>query len=176
MLLRFYIFSTVTGCPEAANKRYCDEAFAGIEAAEISLFGESFTNHWDEFYTTLPEEGELSQLKIEKLPALVIYDADRQQALFKLEKDKINQENVMAACITAWRLQPDPNNNTAYVTPSGQTLTAGELLDAKPCPSWIPDFLCNGFGKRAWNGFGLDAILLYALLGLLVFIVYKTLR
>lgn len=174
MLLRFYLFSTVTGCSEPANNNYCDQAFAGIAAAEQSLFGQTFTDNWDEFYTTLPEEGEQEQLGIEQLPAFIVYDVERQQALFKLEGRQISKANVTAACISAWRLQPAPNDNSAYVTPSGETISAGELLQARPCPSWIPDFMCNGMGRRSWGA--LDSILLVLLLALLAFIVYKMVK
>lgn len=176
MLLRFYLFSTVTGCPNTANKRYCDAAFAGIAAAEQILFGQTFTDNWDEFFTTLPEPGERELLGLGQLPAFIVYDVDRQQALFKLEKRHITQANVLSACLTAWRLQPDPDRNDTYLSPSGEKLTTAELMATKPCPNWVPEFLCSDFGVHSGPNIGLDIWLLLFGFLLLLFLLNKALR
>ena len=53
---------------------------------------------------------------------------------------------------------------------------AGELLNSKPCPSWLPDFLCNSFGQRQWTGLGLPRWIAWVLIVLLALLAYKMLR
>lgn len=172
MLLRFYLFSTVTGCDEPVNRPYCDEIFAGIEQAEQEAFGTTNTDNWDDFFTTLPEEGELETLGIQSTPAFIVYDVDRQLALFKLEKDEIKKANVAAACVAAWQLSPDPTDQEGYITEGGAKVTQGELLNATPCPAWLPSFMCNG--SRAWSGW--PSWLSWLLIFVLIYVIYKMLR
>jgi hypothetical protein len=177
MNLRFYFITP-----------YYEEAEARSHAFNlpyINVAEEGIADAWSQITDTSSEydgflgynsEGDVRDLNIKKLPALVVFDVDRQRAIFKLEKKEITREQVRQVALSAWSLTPDPQDQDKYITQSGKNVSTGQLMDAKPCPEWVPGFMCNQFGTRSWSGFGLDRIFTWILILVLLFVIYKMVK
>ncbi|WP_367390161.1 hypothetical protein [Lewinella sp. LCG006] len=179
MNLRFYFitpyYEEAEARSHAFNQPYINAAEEGIAEAWSQL-----TDEYSEYdgFLAYNSNGDLADLQIKKLPALIVYDVDRQRAIFKLEKNEITRDQVLQVALSAWSLTPDPENEDKYITQSGKSVGTGQLLNAKPCPDWMPGFMCNQFGTRSWQGLdlGLGRIITWIVILVLLFIIYKMVK
>lgn len=175
MNLRFYFITPYYDAAEARshafNLPYITVAEEGIADAWSQLT--DTTSEYDGFLA-YNSESDLGELQIRKLPALVVYDVDRQRAIFLLEKNEITREQVRQVALSGWSLTPDPQNQDRYITQSGKNVRTGQLLDAKPCPDWVPGFMCNKYGTRSWSGVG--GLMSWVVIIALIFLLYKMVK
>ena len=182
--LTFYFFTPKwqSAQDQPFNQPYHSRAWDGILDAERSLFGAEFTDNWDEFFSANPSDESfvdaVQVLGISKFPALVIYDAERQLALFKLEGEEITRNAVRDACVLAWQLKPDDTQPEGYILPNGEKVTSETLLNDGGCPDWVsylPVFarpvFCNKFGLSKNDGGDEPKIWLWVVLALLVVLI-----
>lgn len=152
MILRFYFvtprFQESENLTHPDHEPYLTNCYQGIYQAEEELFGNFNTNNFDDFLAYNSESAEAELLKVKQTPAFVVYDPERELALFKLERKDISTENVKAICKIAWKLLPDPSSGQVYINEDGEKFSLKRLQDSKPCTSSMPSFLqktlCKG--------------------------------
>ena len=185
--LTFYFFTPKweSASDQPFNQPYFDNAFDGITAAEQELFGADFTDNWTDFFSANPTDESFANavqiLGITKFPTLVIYDDERQLALFKLEGRQITKSAVQNACVLAWSLEPDPDLPNGYITPNRERVDSETLLEGGACPDWVkylPAFaqalVCNKYGLNTSDDEkGPPSWIWILLLLLILFLVYK---
>ncbi|MEL6837154.1 MAG: hypothetical protein AAFY48_08790 [Bacteroidota bacterium] len=182
--LTFYFFTPKweSAVEQAFNQPYFRLAYEGIYAAEEVLFGASDTDNWDDFYSANPNDESFAEavqtMGITRFPALIIYDAERELALFKLEAKEITRNAVRDACVFAWQLKPGEMATDTYVLPNGKEVSSEALLESSDCPDWVsylPEAVrgafCNKFGLAEEKNDGGPPIWVWVLLLFLVIII-----